>query len=34
MFRWYVTDTTTTDVTIAAHGSVSFSNPDEHVSDA
>jgi plastocyanin len=27
MFRWYLADTTTTDVTIAAHGTVSFSNP-------
>jgi plastocyanin len=27
MFRWYVTGTTTTDVTIAQHGSVSFTNP-------
>ena len=28
LFRWYVTSTTTTDVTIAAHGTVSFNNPE------
>ena len=27
MFRWYVTGTTTTDVTIAQHGTVTFTNP-------
>jgi len=28
VFRWYVTGTTTTDVTIAAHGTVRFNNPE------
>ena len=28
LFRWYVTSTTTTDVTIAAHGTVRFNNPE------
>src|SRR3954447_20167172 len=27
MFRWYVTGTTTTDITIAQHGTVTFTNP-------
>src|SRR3954453_16941802 len=27
MFRWYVTGTTTTDVTIAQHGTVTFTSP-------
>ena len=28
VFRWYVTGTTTTDATIAAHGTVRFDNPE------